>query len=94
MMDHDIDTKSQTNIEIKKWENSLAVRIPRHLAHSLHLHDGSPVAIEVWDGALIIRPQPLAWRRERITLGQLLGGVTPASIHRAEDWGESVGHEV
>ena len=94
MMDHDIDTKSQTNIEIKKWENSLAVRIPRHLAHSLHLHDGSPVAIKVRDGALIIWPQPLARRQERITLSQLLEGVTPASIHHAEDWGESVGYEV
>ena len=80
-------------VEIKKWGNSLAVRLPRDLARSLHLHDGSPVDLELKDGALIIRPhqQP---RRGNVTLDELLTGVTPQTIHRNTDWGDPVGNEV
>jgi antitoxin MazE len=78
---------------IKKWGNSLAVRLPKDVTQSLHLHDGSPVELEIKDGALVIRPRQRP-QRGNVTLDQLLTGVTPASIHHDTDWGEPVGGEV
>jgi antitoxin MazE len=81
------------NAEIKKWGNSLAVRLPRDLVQSLRLHDGSPVELELKDGTLVIRPRQRP-HRGNVTLDQLLTGVTPASIHRDTEWGEPVGEEI
>ena len=82
------------NAEIKKWGNSLAVRLPKDLVQSLHLHDGSPVELEVKDGVLLIRPQQRRPQRGGMTLDHLLEGVTPEGIHRDTEWGGPVGSEV
>ena len=82
------------NAEVKKSGNSLAVRLPRDLAQSLQLQDGSPVELELKDGALVIRPQHSTRRQGGPTLDQLLLGVTPDTVHPATDWGEPVGSEV
>lgn len=82
------------NAEVKKWGNSLAVRLPRDLAQSLQLQDGSPVELELENGTLVIRPQRPARRRGGPNLDELLLDVTPDTVHAATDWGEPVGGEV
>ena len=48
------------NIQISKWGNSLAVRIPASFIKQIHLKDGDRVeAILSNDGSLVIRPQKL-----------------------------------
>ncbi len=62
---------------VQKWGNSLALRIPRAYAAELDLKDGSPVAISVEEGAMIIKPD-----RDRIfDLDSLLGAITDENIH-------------
>ena len=41
---------------VKKWGNSLAVRIPKHLSDSMRLKEGSPLVFEETDGKLLIKP--------------------------------------
>ena len=48
------------NIQISKWGNSLALRIPATLIKQTHLKDGDKVEATLSkDGSLIIRPQKL-----------------------------------
>lgn len=41
---------------VKKWGNSLAVRIPKRLSDSLRLKEGSPLLFEESDGKILIKP--------------------------------------
>ena len=48
------------NIQISKWGNSLALRIPATLIKQIQLKDGDKVEATLSkDGSLIIRPQKL-----------------------------------
>jgi antitoxin MazE len=48
------------NIQISKWGNSLAVRIPASFIKQIHLRDGDIVEATLSnDGSLVIRPQKL-----------------------------------
>lgn len=41
---------------IQKWGNSQAVRIPKAVLETLHLHENDAVEIKVQDGNLVIVP--------------------------------------
>lgn len=41
---------------IQKWGNSLAIRIPATIARSGHFQQGTPVELEIKEGAIIIKP--------------------------------------
>lgn len=43
-------------IEIKKWGNSLGLRIPRDIARTMGLEEGSEVSLELNGNQLVIRP--------------------------------------
>ena len=48
------------NIQLSKWDNSLAVRIPASFIKQIHLKDGDRVEATLSnDGSLVIRPQKL-----------------------------------
>ncbi|MBU3670233.1 MAG: AbrB/MazE/SpoVT family DNA-binding domain-containing protein [Polynucleobacter sp.] len=56
------------NIQVSKWGNSLALRIPAAIIKEIHLKDGDRVdATLSSDGALVIRPQKL----DRKTLAKM-----------------------
>lgn len=70
---------------VSKWGNSLALRLPQHLAESVNLSAGQTVELAVEDEALVIRPT-----RKKPKLADLLKGYE----RRAEaDWGVPVGDE-
>lgn len=73
----------ETNI--KKWGNSLGVRIPKPFTESLGLTEGTPIQIEIQDGTLVIKPV--------YSLNLLLSLVTPDNVHGEQDPGEIVGDE-
>lgn len=73
---------------ITKWGNSLAVRVPRHLAESAKLVEGSSVDLAVEDDALIIRST-----RRRYKLAELLAADNGAK-HDEADLGQPKGEEV
>ena len=48
------------NIQISKWGNSLAMRIPAEVIKQIHLKEGDKVeATLMLDGSLMIKPQKL-----------------------------------
>ncbi len=78
--------------EIKKWGNSLALRIPKDLAQTLELHEGTQLTLELTEHGLLLKPAPK--RRSTKNLETLLQGITPEKIHSEIDWGQAVGNEV
>ena len=75
---------------VAKWGNSLAVRIPQHLAKEIGLSDGVEVEIIAIDGNLTIKPK----RQKQYSLDELVAGITPTNCHGEIDMGMSVGEEV
>ena len=77
------------NARIRKWGNSLAVRIPKSVAEEAGLIQGSEVEIRVTKDGIQIRRR----RAKTYTLAELLKGVTPRNRHPEVDWGPPVGRE-
>ena len=77
-------------VNVAKWGNSLAVRIPQHLAKEIGLSDGVEVEIVAIDGNLTIKPR----RQKQYSLEELIAGITPENRHADIDTGVSVGEEV
>ncbi|TPM11511.1 AbrB/MazE/SpoVT family DNA-binding domain-containing protein [Mesorhizobium sp. B2-3-11] len=74
---------------ISKWGNSLAIRLPRHVAEEARLAEGACVALEVKDGSIRVTPT-----RKRYRLADLLDGEPPRTEGNKEiDWGTSQGDE-
>jgi antitoxin MazE len=74
---------------VKKWGNSLALRIPKSFAAEAGLCDNAAVELSLVEGALVVRaarPQPL-------TLDQLLRGITDDNLPSEWDTGPAVGKE-
>lgn len=74
---------------IRRWGNSLAVRIPKAFAAETHLGEGAAVEISIHDGKLVIAPAPADTR-----LDDLLGRVTKDNLHGETDLGGAMGREV
>jgi len=69
----------KAQLTIQAWGNSLAVRIPARMAKATRLSLGQPVALEVVDGAVVVRPEG----KPKLTLAQKLKAYDPA-IHGGE----------
>lgn len=79
------------NQQLKKWGNSLAVRIPAPLSAALDLKADDLIDVREEDGRLIIEKR--RWRR-KADLDELLARVTEENRHEETDWGPPVGREV
>jgi antitoxin MazE len=75
---------------VAKWGNSLAVRIPQHLAKEIGLIEGGEVELVAIDGNLTIKPR----KQKQYSLDELIAGITPENRHAEIDTGVSVGEEV
>lgn len=70
-------------IQIAKWGNSLALRVPRDVAARAGLTEGARVDIEAsGDGRIVITRS-----RRRFTLDELLAEMTPDREHALDDDG-------
>ena len=74
---------------VRKWGNSLALRIPRPLAVEVGLDDDSPVELSLVEGKLIVSPLYQA----EYSLEHLLAQVTEENVHSEVDVGPAVGGE-
>jgi antitoxin MazE len=72
---------------IKKWGNSLGVRIPNHLVRELALKDGSFVDISDKGKTIIIKPL------QKDNLSAMLKNITEQNIHKEIDFNSLVGKE-
>jgi antitoxin MazE len=75
---------------VAKWGNSLAVRIPQHLAKEIGLTAGVEVEISIDNDRLTIAPK----RKREYSLAELVAGITPENLHTEIDTGLLVGEEV
>jgi len=77
---------------LRRWGNSIGLRIPARLLAELNLSENSIVDIAVEGGKLTVAPrQKRTWK---YSLEQLLAGVTKENAHPETDWGGPVGEEV
>jgi antitoxin MazE len=72
--------------EIKRWGNSLALRLTGPMAEVPRLHEGRQVVVEVREDMLIIKPAAPAARRSALpyTEAQLLKGLDANTAHADE----------
>ncbi len=75
---------------IRKWGNSLAVRIPKAFVKEAHVAYGTAIDLFVDDGKIVIAPRPGPEYR----LEDLLKGVTKRNRHAEVKTGGPVGQEV
>jgi antitoxin component of MazEF toxin-antitoxin module len=66
-----------TELVIKKWGNSLAVRIPKVIADMIQLEKDQTVTIEAKDGRIIITP---VQDKKEYTLDELLNQCDPKAV--------------
>jgi antitoxin MazE len=76
-------------VQVQKWGNSLALRIPKSFAVESSIEQGTLVDVSVVEGKLVVAP--IAERK--YTLEELLASVTKRNIHSEIDTGSSVGKE-
>lgn len=74
---------------IRKWGNSLALRIPKSLAAEAGLERNALVELSLVDGKLVV----LRVAEPEATLELLLAGVTEQNLHRELDVGPAIGNE-
>ena len=74
--------------QIKKWGNSLALRIPKSVAEQLALQVDSPVGLTCEGAALTIRPL-----KRPLRLDDLLAQVSEANRHGEVQTGAACGEE-
>ncbi len=78
------------NQHVKKWGNSLAVRIPVSLSAEIGLRENDQIEIRRDGDSLKIEKIEV----DDPTLDELLARVTPENIHEEFDWGPAVGKEI
>ena len=75
---------------IRKWGDSVAVRLPASVLSAPGLKVGDPVDVRVDRGRIVIQNPALRGP----TLDDLLEGITPKYRHEPFDWGPPVGKEI
>ena len=74
-------------IPIKRWGNSLALRIPKDIANTLSIEYDSILELSIIDGALVLKPQKSS------TLESLVSQINSENLHQEVATDGSVGHE-
>jgi antitoxin MazE len=74
---------------IRKWGNSLGLRIPSAFAREAGVQAGSEVDLSIRNGDLVMRPA----RRRRYRLKDLLRRITRKNVHGEVDMGAPAGKE-
>ncbi|MBY0358693.1 MAG: AbrB/MazE/SpoVT family DNA-binding domain-containing protein [Candidatus Obscuribacterales bacterium] len=72
---------------VKKWGNSLGIRIPSSLAKEIDIDEDELVELSVERGNLIMR------KSQRYELNDLLAQIDPENLHHETKTGQAVGKE-
>jgi antitoxin MazE len=73
---------------VKKWGNSLGIRIPGLFVRELSLRDGSFVDIDERGKEIVIKPV------KKNNLSEMLSQIKPENLHKEIETGRSVGKEI
>lgn len=75
--------------KVRKWGNSLAIRIPRAFAEELELADDTSIELSLEENALVIQRAPQSTPR----LDELLAKITQDNLHAEIEISDPVGEE-
>ena len=76
-------------VRVRKWGNSLALRIPKPFAEDTAVREGTEVDLTVSEGTIVAVPI----RRKKVTLKHLLAKVTDRNLHTEVETGRRLGRE-
>lgn len=79
--------------KVKRWGNSLAIRIPRGLASEVPIGEDTEIDLRAENGRLVIR-LATPRRRPKYRLDDLVVQITPDNVHEEIPKGPPVGNEV
>lgn len=82
-------SKGIVRVQVVKWGNSQAVRLPKAVLEQAHVHEGDELTIRVEGGRIALEPAT-----PTLTLEQLIAGITPQNVHKEQDWGKPIGNEI
>jgi antitoxin MazE len=74
-------------VTVQKWGNSLGVRIPKVVAQTAGIDEGSEVEVAVRRGKVVLKPVEVP------SLAELLSQIKPHSRPQLVEWGKPVGNE-
>lgn len=74
-------------VVLKKWGNSLALRIPKDISNTLNIGNNSVMELSIENGALIVKP------KINTLLETLVSEINSENLHKEVDTGRSIGHE-
>jgi antitoxin MazE len=74
-------------VPLRKWGNSLAIRIPRNIATTLSIEYNSLLTLAVIDDMLVIKPQ------KKSRLESLISQINSKNLHNEISTGRSVGNK-
>ncbi len=77
-------------VQIQKWGNSLALRIPKSFAVESKVEQGSMVEVSLEQGKIVVTPI----LESEFALEDLLSKITKRNLHEEVDTGSSRGKEV
>jgi antitoxin MazE len=77
------------HVRVRKWGNSLAVRIPKSLAEDVEVKEGTVLDLAVSEGRVVATPV----QKEKLSLKQVLAKVNKKNLHDEIDFGSPVGRE-
>ena len=76
-------------VQVQRWGNSLALRIPKPFAEDAGVKQGTVVDLTLADGKLVAAPVSGG----KLRLKVLLAGITKGNLHEEADFGRRVGRE-
>ncbi len=74
-------------VSLKKWGNSLALRIPKDIATTLKIEQDSMLELNVVDNTLILKP------KKNTLLESLVSKIDSKNLHSEVSTGVKVGNE-
>jgi antitoxin MazE len=74
-------------VPLRKWGNSLAIRIPKDIAETLSVGSDSLMELNVTDGVMTLKPKNAS------KLESLVSQINSKNLHSEIPSGESVGNE-
>ncbi len=75
-------------VSLKKWGNSLALRIPKDIAKTLNVTNNSLLELNVENGTLVVKPQ------NKTRLEELVSGIDTGNLHEEITTDGATGNEV
>jgi antitoxin MazE len=76
-------------VQIQKWGNSLAVRIPKSFAVETNIHQGSTVEVSIEEDSIVLRPSD-----DVLTLDDMLADISEENLHTEIYFGKRRGNEI